>query len=566
MGYIRVDNKHLQDIADAIREKRGNRGETRTETVIETVTQPVTAVCKTASAIDANTADPELHYYRVVTGDIFGNYTEEEEAQLAINEDTRSVKVGRVSGAVKVQVDISYQMGGIALDDGDIIYIMPGITETFDESIGVKISKVDYDNITKATYTFTGTNAISIWMYVRQTGEGIGQPRQGLLGYYASITGYDSNDSLITEEVEIEVSKEVPNTYTPAEMAGGILKIEPASYVAYIEVTGQRYTFFSEPFTTEGIVVTAHYSDGSSAVVDNWTSSISNGTQLEDGAYQVVVTYIDDNGVAAEYKYNIKSYTLNIVTWSDGSDKDVAAMIAAADAGKINLSDYWNIGDERVITFRDDAITSEDNAILKELGFETDFIYSRTLVLARANPSEYEYVSPTEGRTFANFIVHFKECSVGEGKLDTSNLELYTSTLISTLLDKVWYENLPDCLQDSIKPVKVMCYKPPKAPYYDTRGYEIKNYRIFLPSAREVGLADADDEPQLVKWEYYILDSDNIYKYAPESTLVHPWWTRSGLMRVLNGMMTTEFYIATSDSVRLPAATKTPHLAPAFCI
>ena len=111
-----------------------------------------------------------------------------------------------------------------------------------------------------------------------------------------------------------------------------------------------------------------------------------------------------------------------------------------------------------------------------------------------------------------------------------------------------------------------MCYKPPKAPYYATRGYDIKNYRIFLPSAREVGLGKANDEPQLVKWEYYILDSDNIYKYAPESTLVHPWWTRSGLMRVLNGTMTTEFYIAAGDSVRLPAATKTPHLAPAFCI
>lgn len=41
--------------------------------------------------------------------------------------------------------------------------------------------------------------------------------------------------------------------------------------------------------------------------------------------------------------------TLKIVSWADGTDEEVAAMVAAADAGKIDLSDYWKAGDKRTV-------------------------------------------------------------------------------------------------------------------------------------------------------------------------------------------------------------------------
>ncbi len=40
---------------------------------------------------------------------------------------------------------------------------------------------------------------------------------------------------------------------------------------------------------------------------------------------------------------------LEIVTWADGTDEQIAAMVAAADAGKIVLSDYWSAGDTRTV-------------------------------------------------------------------------------------------------------------------------------------------------------------------------------------------------------------------------
>lgn len=40
---------------------------------------------------------------------------------------------------------------------------------------------------------------------------------------------------------------------------------------------------------------------------------------------------------------------VKIVSWADGTDEEVAAMVAAADAGKLNLSDYWHEGDKRTV-------------------------------------------------------------------------------------------------------------------------------------------------------------------------------------------------------------------------
>ena len=41
---------------------------------------------------------------------------------------------------------------------------------------------------------------------------------------------------------------------------------------------------------------------------------------------------------------------LKLVSWAEGTDKEIVAMIEAHKNGKINLYDYWNVGDERTIS------------------------------------------------------------------------------------------------------------------------------------------------------------------------------------------------------------------------
>ena len=37
-------------------------------------------------------------------------------------------------------------------------------------------------------------------------------------------------------------------------------------------------------------------------------------------------------------------------TWADGTDAEIAEAVAKADAGEIDLSDYWSVGDERTVS------------------------------------------------------------------------------------------------------------------------------------------------------------------------------------------------------------------------
>lgn len=51
----------------------------------------------------------------------------------------------------------------------------------------------------------------------------------------------------------------------------------------------------------------------------------------------------------AQLKRLMAGPPIEIVDWATGTDAQIAAMVAAADKGKINLSDYWKVGDTRTV-------------------------------------------------------------------------------------------------------------------------------------------------------------------------------------------------------------------------
>ena len=60
--------------------------------------------------------------------------------------------------------------------------------------------------------------------------------------------------------------------------------------------------------------------------------------------------------VASSQNYNSTTITINvvasflkIVTWANGTDEEIAAMLDAHYAGSIDITDYWTVGDERVV-------------------------------------------------------------------------------------------------------------------------------------------------------------------------------------------------------------------------
>lgn len=105
------------------------------------------------------------------------------------------------------------------------------------------------------------------------------------------------------------------------------------------------------------------------------------------------------------YMDSLKS-PVKIVSWADGTDEEIAAMVAAADAGKINLGNYWNEGDTRTVhlsAMRVPEIHSEQNVqfVLTDPGH---------YMLANGKP--------------CNFVVLQKDCLNEIGYMNSFNTNL----------------------------------------------------------------------------------------------------------------------------------------------
>ncbi len=94
------------------------------------------------------------------------------------------------------------------------------------------------------------------------------------------------------------------------------------------------------------------------------------------------------------------------ITWSSGTDELIIKMVATADAGEINLADYWAVGQERTVTLPAMKATNVD---------ETHAEQEVTLVLLNAG-----------GKTLASgkecsFIVGLKDSLKETGYMNSSD-------------------------------------------------------------------------------------------------------------------------------------------------
>ena len=99
-----------------------------------------------------------------------------------------------------------------------------------------------------------------------------------------------------------------------------------------------------------GVKVTATYLDGKTKDV---TSSVvfapANGTTITTSGNSSVVVSYTENGITATSTIAITISDFSTITWANGTDEEIAKMVAAADAGQIKLSDYWSVGDTRTV-------------------------------------------------------------------------------------------------------------------------------------------------------------------------------------------------------------------------
>lgn len=102
------------------------------------------------------------------------------------------------------------------------------------------------------------------------------------------------------------------------------------------------------------------------------------------------------------YEYN----PIEIVTWADGTDEQIAAMVAAADAGEIDLSDYWSAGDTRTVHL----------SSMSAYGGLSDTHAAQDVQFVLTDPGHYTLANGQP----CNFVVLQKDCLNEYGYMNSS--------------------------------------------------------------------------------------------------------------------------------------------------
>ena len=97
---------------------------------------------------------------------------------------------------------------------------------------------------------------------------------------------------------------------------------------------------------------------------------------------------------------------VKIVGWADGTDEEVAAMVAAADAGKLTLSDHWHVGDERTVQLSAMSATGVGESHAEQ-----------TVQMVLTDPGHYTLASGQP----CHFVVVQKDCLKETGYMNSSS-------------------------------------------------------------------------------------------------------------------------------------------------
>ena len=158
-----------------------------------------------------------------------------------------------------------------------------------------------------------------------------------------------------------------------------------------------------------------------------------------------------ESGAGADgYAYNkiIPPPPCEIVSWADGTDEEIVAMVAAADAGLINLADYWSVGDTRSVPLSAMSATgvSESHD-------------AQTVEFVLMHAGGYTLNTATEGgRTTCSFVVGMKNCLNTKGQMnsDITNSGSWEGSTRRTWCNSVFYNAIPSTLRSIFKQFKVI--------------------------------------------------------------------------------------------------------------
>ena len=202
---------------------------------------------------------------------------------------------------------------------------------------------------------------------------------------------------------------------------------------------------------------------------------------------------------------------VEIVSWADGTDEQIAAMVAAADAGQINLNDYWHEGDTRTVHLS--AMSgSVPNANENHAAQDVQFVLT--------DPGHFTLANGKK----CNFVVLQKDCLNERGVMNSANTNSggWDACPRRTWCNSVYYNAIPATLRPIFKQFTTYAANGTGSSSVASSDY----FALF--SEKEVfgstTYADATVEANNSQLNYYKTSSNRVKKVNGSAGW---WWERS---------------------------------------
>ena len=195
-------------------------------------------------------------------------------------------------------------------------------------------------------------------------------------------------------------------------------------------------------------------------------------------------------------------------------------MVEAADQGKINLSDYWAVGDTRTVQLSAMSATGVG---------ESHAAQQVDLVLMHAGGYDLN-AAVASGRTTCSFIVGQKDSLATAGYMNSSNTNSgsWDGSARRAWCNSVYKNALPSTLLPIFKQFKTITAQT----YNGSTNQESVDY-FALPAGKEVfndgyisGYSNETEANALFQFTYYATLSNRVKKLGKTGDAYH-WWERS---------------------------------------
>lgn len=221
------------------------------------------------------------------------------------------------------------------------------------------------------------------------------------------------------------------------------------------------------------------------------------------------------------YGGQISSPTPTIVTWADGTDAEIAAMLEAHYAGIIDVTAIWNVGDERVVHLNAMSATGVGESHV-----------AQDVKMVLMNVGGKTLVTPISGKTECAFIVGQKNMLANGttregGYMNSSNDNTggWNSCARRTWCNSVYKNALPSTLVGIFKEHQNITANGSSSTTATSSDY------FALPSEKEVfgsvSYANATAESANKQFEYYKTSSNRIKYQGEAGGSAYHWWERS---------------------------------------